>query len=189
MWNILLYKQEDNKAVSNGRKWNSGGVFFPSPDNHLAPQPGGLHLRGWAFWVGLAVTEGTDKLIHGWAMSCTEEDHSDHLGSVPWNRQISTIVRTLSGCPRILGPSSQSGRHENVVGFFISTFFSSVLPFMFSILMLLKTWTEQLTSGTAVSQWHSTAHFDTFRAQNIFVLCHTPTGLGLSNKVDVFLFF
>lgn len=49
--------------------------------------------------------------------------------------------------------------------------------------------THQWVLLTVVSQWHSKAHFDTFRAQNILILCHTPTGLGLGNKVDVFLFF
>lgn len=146
-----------------------------------------------SFWVGLAMREGTGKLIHGWAMTCTEEDHSDHLGSVPVNREISTIVRTLSECPHSLGPSSQSGGHENmVVFFFISVFF------FFCLLLRVQyfnasgnlNWTnQQWVLLTAVSQWYSAAHFDTFRAQNIFGLCHTANGLGLSNKVDVFIIF
>lgn len=152
MWNILLYKQENNQAVSNGRK--TRWVFSPSPDH---PQ---LHsLEVWvsvqrvnllgnktAFWVGLAVREGTSTLIHGWAVNCTEKDHSDHLGSVPLNRQISSIVRTLRGVHR--GWDHHPGQAGMKKWWAFSVlFFSSVLHSMFSILMLLETWTEELTSG------------------------------------------
>lgn len=128
-------------------------VFSPSPDH---PQFHSLEV--WvsvqrvnlgsktSLWVGLAVREGTSMLIHGWAVNCTENDHIDHLGNAPLNRQISSIVRTLSGVH--IGwdhhPSRQGWKIDGVFYFY---FFSSVLHSTFGILMLLETWTEELTSG------------------------------------------
>lgn len=97
-------RQKDNHPVSIRRKGRWGRVPSPLPTSSLGStacrfesiQRANPLSSKSSFWVRSATKEGKSKLIHGWALKCTEEDHSDHLGSVPLNGQISTVRGGLS---------------------------------------------------------------------------------------------